>query len=590
MPDTTLEHPRTPAGQQAPRRWLGWSLAALVIASTAVVDPWGLAPFGPARWTAVTVATLAAAAALAGRRVAVRRAPTLAWLFLLGWMLLATVRAVDPLHAWVGTPDRRLGWLAWALFALAFLCGQALTADGEARLVVRAAALGAGVLGLYSVAEVAGVLPWAREFAAARLGGPYGQPAYLGAAAALLVPAAAGLAADAGEPPGWRRVAALASALGAFALLASQTRAAWVGVAVAVALLLPRLARGARRRPVAAGVVLAALVTLALATPAGGRALSIVQPGAGAAGRVDEWRVAATALAERPVLGAGPEGYRVVFTSAVDAGYARTHGREVLPDRAHNGALDAGVSGGLPALAAYLALVALVLAGAWPSRRAASPWLAGTGAGVIAYAVQQQFLFPLSEIDPVFWVLAGLVVGRSATLSRRSVRVPAAAAALWLLAAGALVAGALEVAADRDLRRATVADGPFDHAVAVALADRATSLRPDSTRAWFVAARIAARGDAITDVDAALDRAEAGLARSPVDPALRAEHAALLLQRAQRSGLPGDVARATGALQDLVADDPHHPGHRLRLAAALALAGDEDAASGQRRAAEDLAP
>ena len=71
----------------------------------------------------------------------------------------------------------------------------------------------------------------------------------------------------------------------------------------------------------------------------------------------------------------------------------------------------------------------------------------------------------------------------------------------------------------------------------VAHADDATRLRPDSIRTWYVAARIAQRGDALTDVDAALDRVQHGLDRSPRDPALRVLYGELLVERAARSRL-----------------------------------------------------
>src|SRR5690606_7759588 len=79
-------------------------------------------------------------------------------------------------------------------------------------------------------------------------------------------------------------------------------------------------------------------------------------------------------------------------------------------------------------------------------------------------------------------------------------------------------------------------------------------------------------------------------ARSPRDPALRTEHAALLLERAQRSQLPTDVEAALAALEDLVADDPVNATHRLRLGIAHALDGDLDAARHQLELAADLAP
>ena len=52
-------------------------------------------------------------------------------------------------------------------------------------------AISALVLGVWSVAELLGHSPLGLEFADARAGGPFGQPAYLGAACLLVGPLAA---------------------------------------------------------------------------------------------------------------------------------------------------------------------------------------------------------------------------------------------------------------------------------------------------------------------------------------------------------------------------------------------------------------
>lgn len=592
MTDATVKPARAEAAEAAPAQAPGLVLACLVVGGVVAVDPWGLAPFGPLRFGLIGVLLLVCAALLAGRRIAVASIPTVAWVGLLAWTGVAAAWAVDPLHAWIGTPDRRMGWLSWALLALAFLLGQAAADPRTTRLLTRAAALACAALGLYAVAELAGVAPVAQAFASGRLGGPYGQPAYLGAAGALLTPIAVGLAADAGERVGWRCLGLVAGALGGLAVLGSQTRGAWVGLAAAGVVVggiraWPTL----RRRPARVVVVLVLLAASATLTPLGPRALSIADAGPdGAGGRLAEWEVATAAIRQRPLLGAGPEGYRVVFPEAVDATYVAAFGRDVITDRAHSGVLDVAVAAGLPAAGAYLVLLGAVSLAALRVVRRGPPVLVGAGAGVIAYAVQQQLLFPVLEVDPAFWLVAGLVVGSvGVPRGRRRVRLPsslgpsfAGAAAVVLLVAG------LDMAADHALGRATSDHDPISQITALRHADRAAALRPDSIRAWYVAARVAADGPALTDLDAGLDRIEAGLERAPTDPALRAEHGVLLLERAQRSGLAGDVDRAVESLQTLVAEDPVHPHHRLRLGAALTLADDAAGAAAQRASADQL--
>jgi O-antigen ligase/Tfp pilus assembly protein PilF len=581
--DSSFPRSRPPAS--------AWALAALVVASVAVFDPAGWAAFGPVKWAAVTTLTLLAAALLAFQGpFPIHRGSAFAWAAFLAWGVAVSLAALDPLSSWIGTPDRRLGLVAWVLFAVAFFAGQAAGDAGGVRLLLRAAALALVFIGGYSLMELAGAAPVDVTFEASRLGGPFGSPAYLGAACALLIPIGAGAALDGTETRAWRIVAAVGVAGGVAAAAGSQTRAAWVGLAVAAALTVPRWWRWLRRTWwVGLAAVVAVAVTLAV-TPLGSRAASILDPGgATSRGRLAEWRVGAAVLAAHPVSGVGFEGYRIAFPTHVDAGYERRYGRAYLPDRVHNGPLDIGVTTGAPGF--LLALAALVwLAGrAWRGVRDGAPWLVGVAAGVAGYLTQQQFLFPLAEIDPVFWVFAGVLVaatgGETGTVSVRPPRL-----AGWLglgLAGAALVAGALDVGADHAIERAFSAAAAGDVATAREAADEATDLRPDSFRTWFTAASVAA---AAGDFDLALDRIDRSLDRSPRDPRLLETRAGFLLDRARRSGVAADVAAAVAAWEDRVIADPFNAEDHLQLGLADVLAGDVAGAESAWLTAEDLAP
>ncbi len=557
-------------------RAASWAAAGLVVGATLTVDPGGFAPFGPLRWTVVTAGSLVVVALARAWRGPLDLT-TVLWGALLAWLLVATVGAVDPLHAWIGTPDRRLGLLAWVVSALVFLAGRRLAAvPGATRTVVRGMTVAAVGVGAWALAELGGTAPVDVSFDGGRLGGPWGQPAYLGAAGTLLVPAAVGLAADRGEVTAWRAGAAVGAVAALAAVLGSGTRAAWFGLLVGGTVVAPRawpwLSR--HRVPAAAGVV--ALVVVAALTPIGGRAVGALSPGGiDDSGRLDEWRIGVRALADHPVVGVGPEGYRVVFGDAVDADYEAEHGRDVLPDRAHDALLDVGIVGGVPALVLYGTLLAVVVAAAVRRIGRPDPVLACLGVGAVAFVAQSLLLFPTAELDPIFWLVAGLVVG-GAPGGRPRRYEPALAGAVVLLALVALVAGGLDVAADRNLATATDRLAEGDEGAALAAADRATGLRPDSIRTWFVAGRVAEEAGTILAVDAALDRIEAGLERSPRDPALRTDRSRLLLDRAVRSGLAADAVVAVDALDELVADDPVRALHRERLDLARTLLADAD--------------
>jgi len=553
---------------------LAFVLGALFVVTVVAVDPRGLVPSGPLRWTA-TLALMGAAVCtlllqpVMGNPRRIPRIPQTAgnprripqqwvawlWVGLLLWLFLASVFGADALHAWIGTPDRRMGWLAWLTFPLMYLCGQALTSELDRRIVLRGAAIAAGILGVWCVFERAGWSLIDESFAGHRVGGPFGQPAYVGAIAVLLAPLSAGVAFDRAGSRAWRVVGA-AGAIGATAaLLLAQTRGAWFGIVVALVLLGSRHSAVARRRWREIGLVAAAIVVLFAVTPLGGRAAGAFDLGHGTTrGRFDDWAVGARVVEHDPFIGVGPEGYRVVFPRVVSERYVRCYGTDVIPDRAHNGIIDVATSGGVVAGLLYAALLVLLLVAAWRSMRGRDPLTLALACAAVAYIVQQQFLFPLSEIDPLFWVVAGMLVASRAAGPARERRVnraiPAVIAVLVLFG---VVMGTREVLADRLLERAATEPG----ATGLHDADRATRLRPDSIRTWYVAARIAARGETITDVDAAVKRVERGLRQSPRDPALRVLHADLLVQRALRSGLDDDRARAEAVVDGYIADAPH---------------------------------
>jgi O-antigen ligase len=576
LPDT-LES-TTPAVTEAGSRPLAGILGALFVGVVVAVDPRGLVPSGPARWTVSLVVMGAAVCVLVLRPVRAERVTGGLWLALIAWMFVASIAGADALHAWIGTPDRRLGWLAWCTFPLLFVCGQAVAAEPRRRVVMRGASVAAALLGVWCAFERIGWSLIDESFAGHRVGGPFGQPAYVGAAAVLLAPMAAGVAFDRGSARGWRVAGAFGAGASAVALLLSQTRGAWVGAVVALALLGARHGRVVRRRWREVALVVAAIGALFAVTPLGGRVAGAFDLGHGTTrGRFDDWTVGARVVERHPVFGAGPEGYRVVFPQVVSESYAARHGTDVIPDRAHNGIIDVAADGGVVAGLLYAALLAVLVAIAWRSLRGRDPLTVALACGIVAYVVQQQFLFPLSEIDPLFWVAAGMLVAtrrplpsssRSPGPARRVHRVVPAAIALCV-AFGAMM-GAREILADRLLARAADAPG----ATGLHDADRATRLRPDSIRAWYVAARIAARGPAITDVDAAIARVEHGLQRSPRDPALRVLDADLLVERAVRSGLDDDRNRARAVVVRDLQDAPEERDLWLDRAAVAHLGGD----------------
>jgi O-antigen ligase len=559
---------------------LGRVVAALPVVVVVAADPAGWYPFGPAKWAAVTIATALVVVAL-GRRgeLQLPGRAVVVWVAIVVLAVGAAVFGADGLYAWVGTPERHFGVLTWVLVAVWFVAGTQLSAV-DRRVVARGCALAAVWVGAYAAVERWWRRPIELAEVSSRLGGPFGSAAYLGAACCLLVPMAMAVAVDGRQPRGWRVVGALGAVGAVVAFSGSGSRAAWFGMAVAVVVAAAASPRRIRRRFALAAIALAAVGAVSLLPRPG----DLTAREHGAMSRLDEWRVAVNVVGEHPLLGAGPEGYRLALADAVDADYERVYGRQVLPDRAHSAPLDVAASLGVPAAVLFVALVAGVGVAAWRwCRRGHDPSWA---VAVLAYLAAQLLLFPLAELDPLAWVLAGAVVGRGALhvpIGVAGRRVLAGAGAV--AAVVAVVAGLTDVAADRLAKRGADAIGT---AAGLADARRAVELRPDVVRYHLLKAAAADATGTLAGVDASVAATVDAAKVSGHDPIVRLRHAEALSRRAAITGAPVDVDRALEAWIDLVGEDAHCFACQLGLGRAAAAAGDADTAGRAWRAAAAL--
>lgn len=558
----------------------------LIAAAMLAVDPWGWDRFGPFRWALISTLGFAAIAISLGsgdaRLRPLPRWAVLGWVVTIAGLALSTALSNDLWHALIGTPDRHLGLATWLLFVGLFATAS-LYPNTAITAVLRAAALSGSLAGLWAILEARGVSPFDSSFANDRVGGPFGQPAFLGASMVLIVPLSVALLVDRGHRWAWRAAGATGSALGLTTLALAESRAAWVGAAVAAVALVLR-----RRSWIVGFAGVAVVASLLFTTSLGDRAATLTDFDDGVvAGRIDEWQVGIQALTTSPtfgVLGYGPEGYRTVFGEYVDEEYVIEHGRDVITDRAHSGLLDTSLAGGLLA-GLGMALLQLGLAVTSVQRlRSDDPSDIALGVAVFAYLVQQLFLFPLAELDPVLWILAGILVARRP--QRRVQRPPlftsvsggkrSAMLAAGFVAAVSAIAGLSDIAADHavvDVERIQL-EG-LESQSAVDAADSARSRRPDSIRYDFIAGR-AAQDGSLGGFEQALERLDDGLSISPNDPALLAERGIVLLEIARRSDDSRTLQNALTALEALDETDPNNPATELTHGIALALDGQSE--------------
>ncbi|MEM7287851.1 MAG: O-antigen ligase family protein [Actinomycetota bacterium] len=557
--------------------------AAMIVASGLAVDPWGWDRYGPLRWALLSTLGLVLIAQTA--EAGILRWRSRPWFERWGAGLLlvgagvSTLLSPDVLHAVIGTPDRHFGLLTW-LVGIGVFVGMASAVSVPLVAVGRSAAGVAASLGSWTALELADIGWFDSSFADGRSGGPFGQPAYLGAAAILFAGVGSVLLVrEERERVVSDQYLAIGGLCGGVVAVAgSGSRAALVGALVAVTVVVTRSAFVRRHvtGAVLSGLAVAGVVAV---SPMGDRVLDALRGTRAVESRVDEWVVGLRALADAPgfgLIGWGPESYRTVFGAHVDDGYVIRYGREVITDRAHSGPIDIALSVGWVGALGWALLVLGVCRAAWRGERGDAVTTALL-AGVAGYLAQQLLLFPLAEVDLILMGVVGLLAARARPASpprprRMVVAVPAAA-----LAALAAVAGIADVAADR-----AVAATPVDAA-------SARSLRPDSIRYRFISARAEDRGT-IDSLRRSLDHVLDGRDLSEADPALRLEEAALRVELARVGGDPDDVEAALDVTGRFLADDPRHPQLLMQHGIARALDGDLDGAVTPLRRATELAP
>ena len=482
----------------------GWLLAAILV--PLAVNLWARQPFEPPKAALLRsltwgMAGLWLADCLPRRDLA--RNPLL-WpaLAVAVMQILATALAVDPgLSLW-GSYERAQGALTTLSYVLLFLVvSSRLRTVEQARRLVAAMVITALPLVALGLAQALGWDPFGLiTDARSPVYGTLGRSNFLGAYLAMLLPLSLALTLTTRQRK--LRLAGVGLILGEAAVIAlTLARGAWLAAGAALALfgllwLWPRLAR-----PWRWAAVLGGLATLGVGMAG---ALWLGREGGATAARLTIWQATLDLVAQRPLLGYGPDALELVFPRIYPPQLVYYQGRAVTVDRAHNLLLDWTVTGGVLSLAAGLALlVAFFVVGWRAARRAGDP-------------TRRALLI----------ACLGAMAGNTAG-TLLSFDVTATATATWLLLA---LTSALAVPGKPDHQRATAARParPLPRWMAVGLALAVilavgvavaqANIRP---QAADVAARTADRRSATGDWPGAIEAGEQAVALWPVEPAHR---------------------------------------------------------------------
>lgn len=523
---------------------------------------------------------------------------------------LATLFALDVPLALVGAPERQLGFLTIASYVVLYFAAATFVRSPRDLALVGGAALAASLVAAgYAFVQWLGLDPlsWASD-ETVRTFSTTGNATSLGHLLSTLAVVAAAGAILAPLP----RLARLTLAVAGFTLIlgaaTTGSRAVILGVIAGGAVLSIFVwlgQRGFRRRSalaVGAVAAAAALAAVVVNSPVGDRFMtfaSSLDPRAGPAvisrdpsvdGRAVLYDVAAKAVAERPVLGLGPDNYVVRFPAhrPERASYILlTTAPETSP---HSWVLKVATDAGLLAVAVYLAILVVAVV---TVARAGRPWPASAAlATLVAFLATGTVTITDVSTEWIPWLALGVIAsapahaadrGPAAGAPRRQTapRIGVAIVSLGLASALALWSLPLWEAsrAAESARRTRVQGG--DPALAISFSERALALDAGHAAHWHGLALSLSGARRYADAIPAYERA---IALSPWDVRYRGNLARAHLLLALGGSAP-DRERALAAADAAVRADPNNPlGHHTRSLVLRALGRQQDALIALERA------
>lgn len=417
------------------------------------------------------------------------------------WLGVSTAFSIHPLTSVFGHYTRSGGLLTYVLYAALFFLVVQFADKGSRVLALAKAVFWSGmIVSAYGVLQYLGI-DWVRDVPASLVGRAYstlGNPGVLGSQLVYVLPLSAALALTE-RRMGWRVAYWSGTLLSAIALMATFSRSAWIGGALALALLAAYAIRHRVKMersidlPFAAFSVLAVMLGIWRSVAASDQVTNVFarlgdlldfESGSGFS-RVGLWRAAIDATMDRPVTGFGLDTFRLFSPSYFASEYARTGDYLAIPDNAHSYPLQLVSTAGVLGLALFLAVIAMV---GWTSARktlavprgsagTAHILLAAFWAASAGYVVNLFASISMPNTTFMLWVSMAVLMAPSAW--ERPLKAPASGRAIAVVAAGLCLA--LAVAAVVPLR----ADNRYlagttlpDLGARIAAADAAVRLAP----------------------------------------------------------------------------------------------------------------
>ena len=426
------------------------------------------------------------------------------WLVLafLAWVALTTATSTHWPTAFLGRPQRYEGLIAFLNYAVVyFLVLQFADHASRVRRLAQSLFWASVVVAGFGLLQFLGVkfAGWQPlGFEPSRAFSTYGNPDFLGGFLIFSTTVALGLALLE-QRVFWRMVYWVGFGLNGVALIATFTRGAWIGGFVSLALLgvAAWRQRATIRRIdwVPAGVSIAlgmVIIWRSLSSSSevlnfGKRLVSIFQFGSGSGQtRTQIWQAALESIKDRPVVGWGPDTFRLVFTKFKPVEYVRIKGGSSGADNAHDYLLQLASGTGIPGALMFCGIFAWagVRSFATVFKRSGDPTriiLAAFWAGSAGYLVHLLFGISVTGATFLLWIALALVLVPTARLVQvKAARWGTVAAVVVIALVGLGIAyQGVYLAADGAYMRAKTASSPAERTAGALRAAELNPLNPE---------------------------------------------------------------------------------------------------------------
>ncbi|MCL6472430.1 MAG: O-antigen ligase family protein [Firmicutes bacterium] len=321
-----------------------------------------------------------------------------------------------------------------ALFCYAiiyFIVVQLVRDEKSFERVLKVMTIGFIPVAIYGLLQAAGLdFPNVFRFET-RVHSSLGNPVLFGAYLVIMLPLLLSLARNSNEER-WRLLAWTLIVIGIIDLIFTESRGAWLGISVAAVAVFIRwrgnialskrmktsrakssIQSKNRMRTVGLVLVIAVLlITSLIAIPGNylkSRLVSTFSFSEGlAANRIETWRASLKMIADKPLLGYGPEQMNDWMPLYKAEKYASDSPR-MLTEHAHNDFLQAALSGGIPGMLLYVWMFIMAILGLFRNKMAfRTSYMTGLFGAIIGYLAQAQTGITAVFLTPLIWSLLGI--------------------------------------------------------------------------------------------------------------------------------------------------------------------------------------